>query len=95
MPPRFLQKIRELTERHGIVMIADEVQCGSGRTGKLFAIEHYGIVPDMIVTAKSMGAGMPIGGVTGRRAEIMDSAHLVLAVHTAERRCPASRPSRR
>ena len=72
---RFLQKIRELTERHGIVMIADEVQCGSGRTGKLFAIEHYGIVPDMIVTAKSMGAGMPIGGVTGR-AEIMDSAHL-------------------
>jgi len=56
-------------------MIADEVQCGSGRTGKMFAIEHYGIVPDMIVAAKSMGAGMPIGAVTGR-AEIMDSAHL-------------------
>lgn len=75
VPPRFLARIRELTEKHGIVMIADEVQCGSGRTGKLFAIEHYGIVPDMVVTAKSMGAGMPIGGVTGR-AEIMDSAHL-------------------
>jgi len=56
-------------------MIADEVQCGCGRTGRLFAIEHYGIVPDLIVSAKSLGAGMPIGAVTGR-AEIMDSAHL-------------------
>jgi 4-aminobutyrate aminotransferase/(S)-3-amino-2-methylpropionate transaminase len=56
-------------------MIADEVQCGFGRTGRLFAIEHYGIVPDVIVTAKSLGAGMPIAAVTGR-AEIMDSAHL-------------------
>lgn len=75
VPPRFLQRIRELTERHGIVMIADEVQCGSGRTGRMFAVEHYGIVPDMIASAKSLGAGMPIGAVTGR-AEIMDSAHL-------------------
>jgi 4-aminobutyrate aminotransferase/(S)-3-amino-2-methylpropionate transaminase len=75
VPPRFMQRIRELTSQHNIVMIADEVQCGSGRTGKLFAIEHYGIVPDIIVSAKSLGAGMPIGGVTGR-AEIMDSAHL-------------------
>ncbi len=75
MPPRFLQRIRELCDQHGIVMIADEVQCGCGRTGRLFAIEHYGIVPDIIVSAKSLGAGMPIGAVTGR-AEIMDSAHL-------------------
>jgi len=45
---------------HGIVMIADEVQCGMGRTGRLFAIEHYDIVPDLITTAKSLGAGMPI-----------------------------------
>lgn len=75
VPPRFLARIRELTAKHGIVMIADEVQCGSGRTGKMFAIEHYGIVPDLVVTAKAMGAGMPIGGVTGR-TEIMDSAHL-------------------
>jgi 4-aminobutyrate aminotransferase/(S)-3-amino-2-methylpropionate transaminase len=58
-----------------MVMIADEVQCGCGRTGRLFAVEHYGIVPDLIVSAKSLGAGMPIGAVTGR-AEIMDSAHL-------------------
>ena len=75
VPPRFLQRIRELCDQHGIVMIADEVQCGCGRTGRLFAVEHYGIVPDLIVSAKSLGAGMPIGALTGR-AEIMDSAHL-------------------
>ena len=75
VPPRFLKRMRELCDQHGIVMIADEVQCGFGRTGRLFAIEHYGIVPDVVVSAKSLGAGMPIGAVTGR-AEIMDSAHL-------------------
>jgi 4-aminobutyrate aminotransferase/(S)-3-amino-2-methylpropionate transaminase len=75
VPPRFLQRIRELCDQHGIVMIADEVQCGCGRTGRLFAVEHYGVVPDLIVSAKSLGAGMPIGALTGR-AEIMDSAHL-------------------
>ena len=74
VPPRFLKRIRELCDQHGIVMIADEVQCGFGRTGRLFAIEHYGLVPDVIVSAKSLGAGMPIGAVTGR-ADIMDSAH--------------------
>jgi 4-aminobutyrate aminotransferase/(S)-3-amino-2-methylpropionate transaminase len=74
VPPRFLERIRQLCDQHGIVMIADEVQCGFGRTGRLFAIEHYGLVPDVIVSAKSLGAGMPIGAVTGR-AEIMDSAH--------------------
>jgi 4-aminobutyrate aminotransferase/(S)-3-amino-2-methylpropionate transaminase len=75
VPPRFLARIRELCDQHSIVMIADEVQCGFGRTGRLFAIEHYGLVPDVIVTAKSLGAGMPIGAVTGR-AGIMDSAHV-------------------
>ena len=75
VPPRFLQRIRELCTEHGIVMIADEVQCGMGRTGRLFAIEHYDIVPDLVTTAKSLGAGMPIAAVTGR-AEIMDSAHV-------------------
>lgn len=75
VPPRFLRRIRELCDAHGIVMIADEVQCGMGRTGRLFAIEHYGIVPDLLVSAKSLGAGMPIAAVTGR-AEIMDSTHL-------------------
>jgi 4-aminobutyrate aminotransferase / (S)-3-amino-2-methylpropionate transaminase / 5-aminovalerate transaminase len=73
-PPRFLQRIRELCDQHGIIMVSDEVQCGFGRTGKLFAVEHYGIVPDMIATAKSIAAGMPLGAVTGR-AEIMDGPH--------------------
>jgi 4-aminobutyrate aminotransferase/(S)-3-amino-2-methylpropionate transaminase len=57
VPPRFLTRIRELCTEHGIVMIADEVQCGMGRTGRLFAIEHYGLVPDLITMAKSLGAG--------------------------------------
>ncbi len=74
VPPRFLQRIRELCTQHGIVMVSDEVQCGFGRTGKLFAVEHYGIVPDLIVTAKSIAAGMPLSAVTGR-AEIMDAPH--------------------
>jgi len=75
VPARFLKRIREISSEHGMVMIADEVQCGMGRTGKLFAIEHYGIAPDLITLAKSLGAGMPIAAVTGR-AEILDSAHL-------------------
>src|SRR5438128_3890147 len=75
VPHRFLRRIRELCDQHGIVMIADEVQSGFGRTGKLFAIEHSGIAPDLLTTAKSLGAGMPISAVTGR-AEVMDSAHL-------------------
>jgi 4-aminobutyrate aminotransferase/(S)-3-amino-2-methylpropionate transaminase len=75
VPPRFLQRIRDLCTQHGIVMIADEVQCGFARTGKLFALEHYGITPDIIVTAKSLGAGMPVSATTGR-AEIMDATHV-------------------
>jgi 4-aminobutyrate aminotransferase / (S)-3-amino-2-methylpropionate transaminase / 5-aminovalerate transaminase len=74
VPPAFLSKIRELCDRYGIVMIADEVQCGMGRTGKLFAVEHYGIAPDLILTAKSLGSGMPISATTGR-AEILDAPH--------------------
>jgi 4-aminobutyrate aminotransferase/(S)-3-amino-2-methylpropionate transaminase len=73
-PPRFLQRIRELCDQHGIVMIADEIQCGFGRTGKLFAVEHYGIAPDLMTTAKSLAAGMPLAAVTGR-ADIMDAPH--------------------
>ena len=75
VPARFLRRIRDLCSEHGMVMIADEVQCGMGRTGRLFAVEHYAIVPDLVTTAKSLGAGMPIAAVTGR-AEIMDAAHL-------------------
>jgi 4-aminobutyrate aminotransferase/(S)-3-amino-2-methylpropionate transaminase len=74
VPARFMRRIRELCTEHGIVMIADEVQCGFARTGKLFALEHYGLSADIIVTAKSLGAGMPVSATTGR-AEIMDATH--------------------
>jgi 4-aminobutyrate aminotransferase/(S)-3-amino-2-methylpropionate transaminase len=73
-PHRFLQRIRDLSNQHGIVMVADEIQCGFGRTGRLFACEHYDIAPDLIVTAKSLAAGMPLAAVTGK-AEIMDAPH--------------------
>ena len=73
-PARFLQRIRALCTQHGIVMVADEVQTGFGRTGRLFAVEHSGVVPDLIASAKSLAAGMPLSAVTGR-AEIMDGPH--------------------
>ncbi len=75
MPDAFLRKIREICTRHDIVMIADEVQTGFGRTGTLFAVEHAGVIPDLVTTAKALGAGMPISATTGR-AEIMDAAHV-------------------
>jgi 4-aminobutyrate aminotransferase/(S)-3-amino-2-methylpropionate transaminase len=75
MPVRFLRRIRDLCTEHGIVMIADEVQTGFGRTGRLFAVEHADVEPDLITMAKALGAGMPISATTGR-AEIMDAPHL-------------------
>jgi 4-aminobutyrate aminotransferase / (S)-3-amino-2-methylpropionate transaminase / 5-aminovalerate transaminase len=71
-PLEFFPAIREICTKYGIVMIADEVQTGVGRTGKFFAIEHYGVEPDLIITAKSLGGGLPLAAVTGR-AEIMDA----------------------
>ncbi|HEV8572832.1 MAG TPA: 4-aminobutyrate--2-oxoglutarate transaminase [Actinomycetota bacterium] len=73
--PEFLPALKEFCERHGIVFVADEVQTGFGRTGAWFAVEHLGIVPDLVTTAKSMGGGFPIGAVTGRR-ELMDAIHV-------------------
>ncbi len=70
-PPEFLGELRKLCDRHGIVLVADEVQTGFGRTGRLFACDHFHLVPDILLTAKSMASGLPIAGVTGR-AEIMD-----------------------
>jgi 4-aminobutyrate aminotransferase / (S)-3-amino-2-methylpropionate transaminase / 5-aminovalerate transaminase len=71
-PQAFLDGVRRLCDEHGIVMVVDEVQTGFGRTGKLFAIEHYGIEPDLITVAKSIAAGLPLSGVIGK-AEIMDA----------------------
>jgi 4-aminobutyrate aminotransferase/(S)-3-amino-2-methylpropionate transaminase len=75
IPAAYLHKLREICDKHGIVFIADEIQCGAGRTGKLFAVEHSGVIPDIIVSAKSIGAGMPISAITGK-AQIMDAPHL-------------------
>jgi 4-aminobutyrate aminotransferase/(S)-3-amino-2-methylpropionate transaminase len=71
-PPDYFKVLIDLCHKHGILFIADEVQSGFGRTGALFASEHYGIEPDLIVTAKSLGGGLPLAAVTGR-AEIMDA----------------------
>ena len=71
-PQAFMERIREICTEHGIVMICDEVQTGFARTGKLLAIEHYGIEPDIIVMAKSLAGGYPLSAVSGR-AEIMDA----------------------
>ena len=67
-----VQWLRALCDEHGIVLIADEIQTGFGRTGKMFAMEHFGVVPDLMTIAKSLAAGMPLSAVTGK-AEIMDA----------------------
>lgn len=71
-PTEFLQRLRALCDQHGILLIADEIQTGAGRTGTWFAMEHSGVAPDMITMAKSMAGGYPISGVVGR-AEVMDA----------------------
>ena len=71
-PPEFFRIVTEICRKHGVLFIADEVQSGFGRTGKMFASEHYGIEPDILVTAKSLGGGLPLAAVTGR-SEIMDA----------------------
>jgi 4-aminobutyrate aminotransferase / (S)-3-amino-2-methylpropionate transaminase / 5-aminovalerate transaminase len=70
-PPAFLRELRRITRQHGILLIADEIQSGFGRTGRLFAIEHSGVEPDLITVAKSLAGGLPLSGVVGR-AEVMD-----------------------
>jgi 4-aminobutyrate aminotransferase / (S)-3-amino-2-methylpropionate transaminase / 5-aminovalerate transaminase len=71
-PPEFVQGVREICDREGIVFVADEVQTGYGRTGRMFAIEHFGVEPDLITVAKSIAAGLPLSGVLGKAA-IMDA----------------------
>ncbi len=71
-PFEFLRKLREICDEHGILLIADEIQAGAARTGKMFAIEHSGVVPDLITLAKSIAGGFPISAVVGR-ADVMDS----------------------
>ena len=73
-PARWLRRLRELCDEHGMLLVADEIQCGMGRTGKLWAIEHSGVVPDMVLTAKSLAAGLPLSAIVGR-ADVMQAPH--------------------
>ena len=72
MPQDFPPRLRELCDRHGILYVDDEVQSGVGRTGPAWAIEHYGVEPDLLVSGKSLGGGLPLAGVTGR-SEVVDA----------------------
>ena len=71
-PPEFLRALRALCDQHGIVLIADEIQTGFGRTGRMFAMEHSGVEPDLMTVAKSLAGGFPLAGVIGK-AHIMDA----------------------
>src|SRR6185503_19566051 len=70
-PPEFHRELRRLCDQHGILLIADEVQSGMGRTGKMFALEHWGVTPDIVCLAKGIASGMPLGAIVAR-ADIMD-----------------------
>src|SRR5262249_25664898 len=70
-PPNFLKQLREICDKHGILLILDEVQCGFGRTGKYFAVEHWGVRPDIMVMAKGIANGFPLSGIVSRK-ELMD-----------------------
>ncbi|HEY4349476.1 MAG TPA: aspartate aminotransferase family protein [Gaiellaceae bacterium] len=72
MPPGYPERLQALLDSHGILSVADEVQSGVGRTGEVWATEHYGVEPDILVAGKSLGGGLPLASVTGR-AELMDS----------------------
>jgi 4-aminobutyrate aminotransferase/(S)-3-amino-2-methylpropionate transaminase len=73
-PAEFVEGLRRICDEHGIVLVADEVQTGFGRTGRMFAMEHFAVEPDLVLVAKSIAGGLPLSGVIGR-AEIMDGAH--------------------
>jgi 4-aminobutyrate aminotransferase / (S)-3-amino-2-methylpropionate transaminase / 5-aminovalerate transaminase len=73
-PPEFVEGLRRIADEHGIVLVADEVQTGFGRTGRMFAMEHFDVEADLIVVAKSIAGGLPLSGVVGRAA-IMDDPH--------------------
>jgi 4-aminobutyrate aminotransferase/(S)-3-amino-2-methylpropionate transaminase len=73
-PPGYFQELVKICRDNGILFVADEIQSGMGRTGKMFAIEHWGVEPDLVVVAKSLAAGMPLAAVVGK-ADIMDSVH--------------------
>ncbi len=70
-PPHYLARLREICDKNNILLVADEVQCGFGRTGKMFAVEHWGVRPDILIMAKGIANGFPLSGIVSRR-KLMD-----------------------
>ena len=93
-PPEFHRELRKLCDKHGILLIADEVQSGMGRTGKMFAMEHWGVVPDIVCLAKGIASGMPLGAIIAR-ATSWTGAPARTPARSAATRSPASPPWRR
>jgi 4-aminobutyrate aminotransferase/(S)-3-amino-2-methylpropionate transaminase len=75
MPLDFPARLKEVLDRYGILYVDDEIQSGCGRTGTMWAIEHYGVQPDLMASGKTLGGGLPLAAVTGR-AEVMDAPHI-------------------
>jgi 4-aminobutyrate aminotransferase/(S)-3-amino-2-methylpropionate transaminase len=73
-PRVFVEGVRSICDEHGIILVADEIQSGFGRTGRMFAMEHFGVEPDLITVAKSIAGGLPLSGIVGR-AQILDDPH--------------------
>ena len=94
-PPGFLPRLREITRQHGILLIADEVQTGFGRTGELFAMEHWGVVPDITVMAKGIASGLPLVGMIAQRSLIGRGRRAPTAGRTAATSSPARQRTRR
>jgi 4-aminobutyrate aminotransferase/(S)-3-amino-2-methylpropionate transaminase len=74
-PQGYFKKIKSICEKYGILFIMDEIQTGMGRTGKLFAAEHFDVIPDVMLTGKSIAGGLPLAGITGK-AELLDTPHV-------------------
>ena len=93
-PPEFHRELRKLCDKHGILLVVDEVQSGMGRTGKMFAIEHWGVEPDIVCLAKGIASGMPLGAIIAR-ADVMDWRPARTPARSAATRSRVSRRWRR
>jgi 4-aminobutyrate aminotransferase/(S)-3-amino-2-methylpropionate transaminase len=89
VPDGFLARLRALCDQHGILLVADEIQTGFGRTGRMFAIEYAGVEPDIITVAKGIAGGFPISAVVGRRPSWTDRNQAAWAAHTPARHSAA------
>ena len=91
--PAFLQGLRELCDQHRALLVFDEVQCGMGRTGSLFAYMHYGVTPDILTSAKALGGGFPVSAMLTTHGSPAPSMRAPMAQPTAATRWPARSPT--